>query len=164
MLIKRRAGWEMPESQATPEAVFLDRRQWLAGGLGAIAGAALPQLAAAEGADPTLDLYAKATTATITSALARATSQKQRFPSFDDLATSAKAGKLKIDERDWLPAALINDSFAVASTLRKRGMLFAMTPASGGTPPKIVCTLNNGKKLTGRFRISGGRVAEVIVD
>ncbi len=57
MLIKRRAGWEMPESQATPESVFLNRRQWLAGSAGAIAGAALPQAAGAQGADPTLDLY-----------------------------------------------------------------------------------------------------------
>ncbi len=57
MLIKRRAGWEIPESQATPESIFLNRRQWLAGGAGAIAGAALPQVASAQGADPTLDLY-----------------------------------------------------------------------------------------------------------
>ena len=57
MLIKRRAGWEMPESQATSEAVFLNRRQWLAGSAGMIAGAALPQAAGAQGADPTLDLY-----------------------------------------------------------------------------------------------------------
>ena len=57
MFIKRRAGWEMPESQATPEAVFLDRRRWLAGSAGVIAGAALPQMASAQGADPTLDLY-----------------------------------------------------------------------------------------------------------
>ena len=26
----RRRGWEMPESRATPEHVFLNRRQWLA--------------------------------------------------------------------------------------------------------------------------------------
>ena len=45
MLIKRRRGWEIPESQATPEAVFLDRRRLLAG-MG-IAGAA-----AATGAAP----------------------------------------------------------------------------------------------------------------
>ncbi|MFN4309435.1 MAG: protein-methionine-sulfoxide reductase catalytic subunit MsrP [Ferrovibrio sp.] len=31
MLIKRRQGWEIPESQATPEAVFLNRRQIVAG-------------------------------------------------------------------------------------------------------------------------------------
>ncbi|CAM5765239.1 protein-methionine-sulfoxide reductase catalytic subunit MsrP [Bosea minatitlanensis] len=57
MLIKRRAGWEMPESEATPERAFLDRRQLLATGAGLIAGAALPRSAAAGTPDPTLDLY-----------------------------------------------------------------------------------------------------------
>lgn len=57
MLIKRRAGWEMPESQATPEAVFMNRRGLLSAGAGLIASAALPKLAAAQGGDPTLDLY-----------------------------------------------------------------------------------------------------------
>lgn len=57
MLIKRRAGWEMPESQATPESVFLNRRQLMAAGAGLIAGAALPGIAAADTPDPTLDLY-----------------------------------------------------------------------------------------------------------
>jgi len=28
MLIKRPRGWELPESQATPEAVFLNRRHF----------------------------------------------------------------------------------------------------------------------------------------
>ncbi len=57
MLIKRRAGWELPEIQATPESVFLNRRQLMAAGAGLIAGAALPGIAAAEAPDPTLDLY-----------------------------------------------------------------------------------------------------------
>ena len=57
MLIKRRAGWEMPESLATPESVFLNRRQLMAAGAGLIAGAALPGVAAADTPDPTLDLY-----------------------------------------------------------------------------------------------------------
>ena len=34
MLIKRRAGWDMPENQATPESVFLNRRQLMAAGAG----------------------------------------------------------------------------------------------------------------------------------
>ncbi|AMJ60745.1 protein-methionine-sulfoxide reductase catalytic subunit MsrP [Bosea sp. PAMC 26642] len=57
MLIKRRAGWEMPESQATPESVFMNRRSFMGAGAGLVASAALPQIAAAQGADPTLDLY-----------------------------------------------------------------------------------------------------------
>lgn len=57
MLIKRRAGWEMPESQATPEGAFLNRRQLIGAGAGLIAGAALPGSAMAQTPDPTLDLY-----------------------------------------------------------------------------------------------------------
>ncbi len=57
MLIKHRAGWEMPESEATPEGAFLDRRRLMAAGAGLIAGAVWPGLAAAEAPDPTLDLY-----------------------------------------------------------------------------------------------------------
>ena len=57
MLIKHRAGWEMPESQATPESVFLNRRSLLGAGLGLAASTALPGIAAAQAADPTLDLY-----------------------------------------------------------------------------------------------------------
>jgi len=66
MLIKRRKGWELPESAATPEDVYVNRRQLLAaagiGGAGlALAGA--PRLARAQDADyappddPTADLY-----------------------------------------------------------------------------------------------------------
>lgn len=57
MLIKHHRGWEIPESEVTPEAVALNRRAFLGAGAGLIAGAALPQSAAAQGADPTLDLY-----------------------------------------------------------------------------------------------------------
>ncbi len=60
MLIRRRRGWDIPERDATPEAVFLDRRALLAGGgLSALAGAAA-LLAAAQAlaeTDPTAALY-----------------------------------------------------------------------------------------------------------
>jgi sulfoxide reductase catalytic subunit YedY len=58
MHVIRRRGWEIPESLATPEHVFLNRRAFVAG-----AGAALlsPELAAAQRAsdlaEPTADLY-----------------------------------------------------------------------------------------------------------
>lgn len=68
MLIKRRRGWEVPESQATPERLFLDRRRivkafaagpiLLAGaakGLGALG--ALDFAAMAQDADPSAGLY-----------------------------------------------------------------------------------------------------------
>jgi len=47
----------MPESQVTPEAVFLNRRAFIAGGAGLIAASSLPEIAAAQGPDPTADLY-----------------------------------------------------------------------------------------------------------
>src|SRR5262245_10819852 len=61
MLIKRNKGWELPESQATPEAVFRSRRQFMVGAAGTLAlgggyvssGVAL----AADAADPSAGLY-----------------------------------------------------------------------------------------------------------
>src|SRR3712207_497273 len=56
MLIVQKKGWEIPESEATPESVFLNRRQIiaaaLASGAGLIGGAAR-----AAAPDPTADLY-----------------------------------------------------------------------------------------------------------
>jgi len=63
MLIKRNPGWRIPESQATPESVYVNRRRLLqAMGLGAgllaTAGAALSlRPARAADPDPTADLY-----------------------------------------------------------------------------------------------------------
>jgi sulfoxide reductase catalytic subunit YedY len=57
MLIKRPRGWELPESAATPEAAFLNRRTLMKGAVGLIGASALPRLAAAQEADPTAELY-----------------------------------------------------------------------------------------------------------
>jgi len=63
MLIKSKRGWELPESAAAPEAVFVNRRAFLAGAGAVAAGAAgtlagLPGAARAQGgAGPTADLY-----------------------------------------------------------------------------------------------------------
>ncbi|MGP9820577.1 protein-methionine-sulfoxide reductase catalytic subunit MsrP [Salinarimonas sp. NSM] len=57
MLIKRPRGWELPESAATPERVWLSRRSLMLGGAGLIGAAALPRLARAQAGDPTVDLY-----------------------------------------------------------------------------------------------------------
>ena len=59
MLIKVKRGWEIPESEVTSEAVFMDRRRFVAAlGLGSgLLGAGLIGKAEAAGADPTADLY-----------------------------------------------------------------------------------------------------------
>ncbi len=63
MLIRVRRGWELPESAATPEAVYLNRRRFMTGavalGAAACVPAALDPAAAFAQAtdDPTADLY-----------------------------------------------------------------------------------------------------------
>jgi sulfoxide reductase catalytic subunit YedY len=56
MLIKKNRGWEIPERLATPESIYLNRRQILAAGGFGLAAAALPGFALAQ-TDPTADLY-----------------------------------------------------------------------------------------------------------
>lgn len=56
MLIRRKRGWEIPERLATPESVYLNRRQILAASGFGLAAAALPGYALAQ-TDPTSDLY-----------------------------------------------------------------------------------------------------------
>jgi sulfoxide reductase catalytic subunit YedY len=60
MLVIRRRGWEIPEHRATPERLFLSRREVIAAG-GAATLALVPQLARAQRIadlpDPTRDLY-----------------------------------------------------------------------------------------------------------
>jgi sulfoxide reductase catalytic subunit YedY len=61
MHIMHRRGWEIPEHQATPEGVYLNRRALLAAAAGAAASALAPQIADAQRVtdipDPTKDLY-----------------------------------------------------------------------------------------------------------
>ena len=61
MLIRRNKGWEIPEREATPEAVYKNRRQFLkgiaAGSIGASAAAMPLGSALAQGTSPTADLY-----------------------------------------------------------------------------------------------------------
>ncbi|HTP83728.1 MAG TPA: protein-methionine-sulfoxide reductase catalytic subunit MsrP [Alphaproteobacteria bacterium] len=60
MLVKHRKGWEIPEALATPEAVFRERRRFLARGAGALALASVPlypRAAGAEGEGPSAKLY-----------------------------------------------------------------------------------------------------------
>ena len=61
MHVIRRRGWEMPEHLATPEHVFLNRRAFLSGAVGAATIGMAPGMAFAQRAgdapDPSIDLY-----------------------------------------------------------------------------------------------------------
>jgi methionine sulfoxide reductase catalytic subunit len=56
MHILHRRGWEIPESHATPESIYMSRRALL-GGAGALAASAMLPSSARADADPTADLY-----------------------------------------------------------------------------------------------------------
>jgi sulfoxide reductase catalytic subunit YedY len=57
MLVRKKRSWELSESLATPEAVYLNRRQWLKGAAGLAGATLLPAAALAEEADPSAPLY-----------------------------------------------------------------------------------------------------------
>ena len=58
MFIKIKRGWELPESAATPENVYLKRRHFLAAaGIAAAAPLALSSARADDTADPSAGLY-----------------------------------------------------------------------------------------------------------
>jgi sulfoxide reductase catalytic subunit YedY len=56
MFVKRRKGWEVPERDATPESVWLNRREIMVAAGATLAGSLLPGAAVAE-TDLTSDLY-----------------------------------------------------------------------------------------------------------
>ncbi|MEP9378458.1 protein-methionine-sulfoxide reductase catalytic subunit MsrP [Aquabacter sp. CN5-332] len=56
MHIRTKRGWEIPESQATPEHIFLSRRAILGAGAGLIGAGMLPEAAFAD-TDPSAGLY-----------------------------------------------------------------------------------------------------------
>jgi methionine sulfoxide reductase catalytic subunit len=56
MNVIRRRSWEIPESQATPEHIYMNRRALLSGAATLAASVALPPRAKAD-TDPTADLY-----------------------------------------------------------------------------------------------------------
>ncbi|MGE4247855.1 MAG: protein-methionine-sulfoxide reductase catalytic subunit MsrP [Parvibaculaceae bacterium] len=103
MLIKRLFGWEIPEREATPEAVFLDRRSLLTG-LAGMAATSLATTAHAE-TDPSLGLYPAPLNPAYKDAGRAATDEKYNtnYNNFYEFGTSksiaAEAEKLRI--RPW---------------------------------------------------------------
>jgi len=114
-------------------------------------------------ANPTDDVYARATVATLTSFLARAAAQRQHFMQFEDFATAAAADQVKIAEADWLPPMLLKLAMADAARRRdKSAGQFALDgPATG--PNKVVLTMPDGTRLVGTFALTGGHPADVKV-
>jgi len=115
--------------------------------------------------NPTADLYAKATAATITSFVARAAAQHQTFDSFDELVRVAKQGGVKVAIEQWLPRKLLDDALADAQDLTKsRGAQWSIIPGAPKKPPQMLCRLGDGTRIVGRFALRNGRAQDVTAE
>ena len=114
-------------------------------------------------ASPTSDLYARATIATLTSFLARASDQKQPFDSFDTFAQAAENGELRSAPDEWLPPSLLQSTLRDLAVRRENGEKFSLTAAVGTHLPQLTCDTAEGLHVVGRFTLSDGRVDKVTV-
>ena len=108
--------------------------------------------------DATVDVYTSATVATMTSFYGRAFLSKQRFADWSELAETARRSELKIDEKNWLPPMLLKQALA---DVAERG---EWQLAGSAGRKKIVCTLDDGRRVEGEFQVGDGRIKSVEVN
>lgn len=111
--------------------------------------------------NPTADLYARATVATLTSFIGRAFDQRQTFADFASFATAAEGGTIKTGENEWLPPSLLETAMRDVAVRQEAGEQFTLIPGEKGHLPQIVCQTGHGTRVTGRFTTRDGVVAEV---
>jgi hypothetical protein len=110
-------------------------------------------------ANPTIELYARANISAFTSFFARSFSQQQKFATFDEFVKAAQQNQLKSHAADWLPPSVLAEALRAHAALVRNKYVFAL---QGQSPPALVCTLPDGRRVVGRFTIrNGGRVATV---
>ena len=109
--------------------------------------------------NPTAELYIKAVVQTLTSFLARAVSQGQKFQTAEEFFREARSGNLKSHKTQWLPPSLLNRVLLYARNW-KRGWSLETPPRAC---PKLVLTWPDGKTFTGAFTHSRGRAYGVKV-
>jgi sulfoxide reductase catalytic subunit YedY len=133
MHIRSRRGWELPESAATPEAVFLDRRQFAAGlAAGPILLALGTGSAEAEDADPSAKYYPakrndtyKLDRAITPEALVTSYNNYYEFGSSKDIASDAQAlpirpWTIEIDGMVQKPMTIAIDDLLAKMPLEER--------------------------------------------
>ena len=106
--------------------------------------------------NPTRDLYIKADAATLTSFLARAASQGQGFTDAEQFFQAAKAGQLKCNPAQKLPASLLDRALVSI-----RGWDRGWSIDNAARVPKLVLAWPDGTNFTGTFTIGGGMCANV---
>ncbi len=109
--------------------------------------------------DPTAELYARVQTQTLTNYLARAWALHQTFKHAADFLHSAQDGSLKqykLPNRNWLPSSLLKRALAAAGHVGTWSL-------SKARIPHLICTMPDGTKLIGIFRLSEGQPGHVFV-
>jgi hypothetical protein len=105
--------------------------------------------------NPTPELVARASLATLTSFYARAFSQKQYFETAEEFFAAAKSGKLKFHAQDWLPESLLQRE------LKRYERIGDWELVKRGAKKELSCTTHGGEKLFGQFQITtAGRVKQ----
>jgi len=108
--------------------------------------------------DPSRDLYDQAVVASLTSFLARADSQGQRFDNAEMFLLAARAGKLKSHVDDWLPPSRLE--YALDRVERTGAWTLI---AQGRQPPRLECRTPAGVTWVGSFTVTAGRASQVEV-
>jgi hypothetical protein len=98
--------------------------------------------------NPTADLYARAAASTLTSFLARATTQKQTFGDFDAFLKSANEGELRAATEDWLPPSLLKRATKAVEADAATKWTIELDAAKS---PSIVAILKDGTRIVGGF-------------
>jgi hypothetical protein len=110
--------------------------------------------------NPTQDLYAKAAVATITSFVARAVAKQQTFDSFDEFLKVASDDELKYPTDDWLPPPLLHEALEAAPAYGK--WTIEPSTAPGAKLPRVVLTMEDGRKIVGSFTLKSNRIDKVV--
>ncbi len=107
----------------------------------------------------TAELYTRVQTTTLTNFLARAYTLKQRFYSARHFLHAAGDGTLKVyhfPNRLWLPPDLLSHALHESTRVGTWAI-------DSSELPKLICTMPDGTRLIGSFRIADGRPVDVRV-
>jgi hypothetical protein len=125
---------------------------------------------------PTHALYQRATVATLTSFLARATADRQTFADLTAFESAADEGSLKMVPDDWLPPSLLAGAVKAAGFANGSAAPAEDAPADSPKPdvwelkpglshlPNLTLVTDDGTRLTGSYTLNGTHVSAVTVD
>ncbi len=107
----------------------------------------------------TAELFARVQTEALTNFLARAYTLRQKFPSAQAFLTAAQDGSLKVyhfPKRLWLPPNLLRHASTYAPLIGK----WSLTTIG---LPRLTCTMPDGTRIIGSFRLSDNHPEHVRV-